>query len=241
VSPALSNEDLLAALAVARDSLGAREVFVTGRPDGEADFFLMTADKNPNRRGLTAIARGLGIALRPFADLTGALDRGDVEALVAFGHDVPEAPERFAARLGRVGFVAVVAAGTSALTEAAHAVLCGASHLEDEGTYTQEAGRTQRFRRAFPPREGSRPAWQWAAALAEALGGALRAASSREVFRALAPAVPELASFDWDAAAPVNQAHPGIQTLPAGADGRPPGWREAGVPNMRGLTLPRGT
>ena len=37
----------------------------------------------------------------------------------------------------------------------------------------------------------------------------------------------------------MNQLKPGISTMPTGADGRPPGWREQGVPNLRGLTLPR--
>jgi hypothetical protein len=74
--------------------------------------------------------------------------------------------------------------------------------------------------------------------LAKELGLDLAVASSREVWKKLAPAVPELAGFEWDKKAPMNQTRPGIRTMAAASDGRPPGWREQGVPNLRGLTLP---
>ncbi|HZX43521.1 MAG TPA: 2Fe-2S iron-sulfur cluster-binding protein, partial [Myxococcaceae bacterium] len=51
-SPLASNEDLLASLAFARDALGVRSVYIGGRPEGRGDHYLMTPDKNPNRRGL---------------------------------------------------------------------------------------------------------------------------------------------------------------------------------------------
>jgi hypothetical protein len=73
--------------------------------------------------------------------------------------------------------------------------------------------------------------------LAGELGSDLGVASSREVWKKLSPQVPELASFEWDKRAPMNQTRPGISTMAAAADGRPPGWREQGVPNLRGLTL----
>ncbi|HEY1088704.1 MAG TPA: ferredoxin, partial [Archangium sp.] len=93
----------------------------------------------------------------------------------------------------------------------------------------------------YPPKGDSQPHWKWAVELAKALGLEMKAASAREIFRTLSTAVPELASFEWDKKAPVNQKRPGIGTLAASSDGRPPGWREQGVPNLRGLTLPSGT
>jgi NADH-quinone oxidoreductase subunit G len=243
VSPTLTNEDLLAAVAFARDALQVKSLFVTGRAAGEKDFFLMLADKNPNRTGLAWIARAAGLALQPFEALTAALDGGQVKALVAFGQDVPEAAETFAARAAKLELFAVIATNESPVTAQAQVVLAASSHVEDEGTFTQEAGLTQRVRRAFPPRGESQPVWKWASELARDVGGqaATWGSSSREVWKKLSPAVPELASFGWDQLAPVNQLKPGIGTMPTGADGRPPGWREQGVPNLRGLTLPKGT
>lgn len=240
-SPVASNEDLLAGLAFARDVLKVKSVYVTGRPAGEADKFLITADKNPNRKGLEWTAKGLGLELKSFADLTAALDKGTVKGLFALGAEVPEADEAFAARVDKLELFVVTASNESPVTEKAHVTLAASTHVEDEGTFTQEGGITQRFRRAYPPRGDSQPHWKWAVDLAKGLGLEMKAASSREVFKTLAPAVPELATYEWDKQAPMNQKRPGITTLPSATDGRPPGWREQGVPNMRGLSLPSGT
>ena len=240
-SPVASNEDLLAGLAFARDVLKVKVVYAGGRPDGQADNFLITADKNPNRKGLEAIAKGFGLELKPFAELTKGIDAGSVKGLFALGAEVPEAEETFAARAQKLELFITTATNESKVTAAAHLTLAASVHVEDEGSFTQGDGTTQRFRRAYPPRGDSQPHWKWAVDLARALGLEMKAASSREIFKQLAPTVPELATFEWDKKAPMNQKRPGISSLPAGADGRPPGWREQGVPSIRGLTLPQGT
>lgn len=238
VSPTLSNEDLLASLAFARDVLKVTQIFVSGRHDGDADFFLMQADKNPNRKGLEWVAKAYGLTVEPFTTLTAALSQGSVKALFAIGSEVPEADADFAKRAEKLELFMMIATHHSEVTGAAHAVFAAASHVEDEGTFTQEAGITQRFRRAFPPKGAAQPTWKWAIDLALELGHEIKAMNSRDVFRALAPAVPELKDFAWDKLAPMSQTRPGISTMAAGADGRPPGWREQGVPSMRGLSTP---
>ncbi len=235
VSPTLSNEDLLAVTALAKGALKVTALYVTGRPRGENDFFLMTADKNPNRRGLEWIAKARGLALLPFEALTKAIDAGQVKALVAFGHEVPEDAEQFANRAERLELFAVTATNETALTARADVLLATSSPVEDEGSFTQEAGITQRSRQAFPPRGESLPAWRWAALLSKRLGQPIAATSSRDLFEAMARLVPELLPFEWDKAAPPKQLRPGIGTMPTASDGRPPGWREQGVPNTHGL------
>jgi NADH-quinone oxidoreductase subunit G len=148
---------------------------------------------------------------------------------------VPEDQDAFIARLGKLELFVVAAQNETKVVDAAHAVLATSTHAEDEGTFTQEAGITQRFRRAFPPKGDSQPAWKWAVELSKAMGATMSVASSREVFKQLAPSVPELASYAWDKEAPMNQLRPGIATMAAASDGRPPGWREQGAPNVRGL------
>jgi NADH-quinone oxidoreductase subunit G len=238
VSPTLSNEDLLGALALARDVLKVKELFVTGRADGAADAILMQADKNPNRKGLELIAAAFGLSLKPFAELTQGLDKGQVKALLAFGAEVPEDAATFAARAAKLDTFVVLAQNEGPITEQAHALFATSTHVEDEGSFTQSAGITQRVRRAYPPKGHSQPAWKWAVDLAAALGSEIKAQSSRELFKLLAPSVPELKDYAWDKLAPMNQKRPGIGTMPAGSDGRPPGWREQGVPNLRGMSLP---
>jgi NADH-quinone oxidoreductase subunit G len=241
VSPVASNEDLLAGLAFVRDVLKVKSVYVSGRAVKTGDNFLLTADRNPNRKGLEAIAKGFGIELKAFTELTSALDKGQVKALYALGHEVPEADETFAARVAKLDLFVVTATNETKVTDAAHVVLAASAHIEDEGSFTNTDGLIQRFRRAYPPKGDSQPHWKWAVELAKALGLEMKAASAREIFKQLSAAVPELASFEWDKKAPINQKRPGISTLAASSDGRPPGWREQGVPNLRGLTLPSGT
>lgn len=259
VSPGLSNEDLLATAALARDVLDVDHVYETGRPAGAADSFLMTADKNANRRGLDAIARGFGLTLRPASELAARFGGAPPKAVVAFGGDLPlESPELLAA-LGRTGLV-VLASNESPLTTAAAIVFAASSHLEDEGSFVQGDGLIQRARQAFPPKEGALATWRWCEALRAALttakppspgaqaaapapttdfGAALRPpASAGELFARYAPRVPELAAFDWHGSAPVHRPGPGRKTLAAAADGRPAGWREGGIPSTRGLSLP---
>ena len=80
-----ANEDLLAGLTFAKNVLQIRSVVVGGRPNGEADHWLLTADRNPNRRGMEAIAKALGLALVRLEDLTASIQGGKVKALYAIG------------------------------------------------------------------------------------------------------------------------------------------------------------
>ncbi|MBK7864024.1 MAG: (2Fe-2S)-binding protein [Archangiaceae bacterium] len=231
-SPVASNEDLMAGLTFARDVLGAKSVYVSGRPAGEADHFLMMADKNPNRRGLESIAKALGLNVEKFEKLSAAVEGGQVKALYAIGAEMPDAG--FAAKAATLELLVLQATNEDALTAQAQVLLPASTHVEDEGTFTQEGGITQRFRRAYPPKGDAQPHWKWAVELAKEMGGSLAWSSSREVFRMVAPTVPELASFEWDKQAPVNIKQ-GISVPAASADGRPPGWREFGAPRVKGI------
>ena len=235
VSPGCSNEDLLAGLTFAKDALGVRTLYVGGRPDGPADNLLMRADKNPNRKGLTWIAAALGLGLRPFGELVLAIEVGQVKALYALGAEVPVPAAQAAAALSKVEFAVLQAANVSALTTQAQVLLPAAAHVEDEGTFTQADGITQRFRRAYPPRGAAQSHWKWAVDIMREFGFPVTLGSARDVFRELAPKVPELAGFDWDKEAPPLKSTRGISPLPSAADGRPPGYREFGTPRVRGI------
>ena len=235
VSPLASNEDLLATLSFARDALGVRSVYVSGRHEGAGDHYLMTADKNPNRRGLEWIARAMELALKPFSELAQAINGGKVKALYAIGGEVPVDPSLVAHGFARLEYVVLQAANESAITAQAHVLLPSAVHVEDEGTFTNLDGITQRFRRAYPPRADVKPHWAWAVTLAQEFGFPWAHASARDVFREWGPRVAELKSFDWDGGAPPVKLARGINPIPTAADGRPPGYREFGPPRVRGI------
>ena len=235
VSPTASNEDLLAALNFAKTGLQVTEVFISGRADGTADELLMMADKNPNRTGLTYIARALELTVKPFGELAAAVAANGSQALWVVGGEVPLDGEAFGRLCQSMDSVITQATNEGWATAQATVCLPAASHVEDEGTFTQAQGITQRFRRAYPPRQDSQPHWKWAAELSVALGFEASYGSSREVWKAFSAAVPSFAQFNWDREAPMHGNRKGINTMPAAADGRPPGWREVGVPRVRGI------
>jgi NADH-quinone oxidoreductase subunit G len=227
-SAALSNESLLAGLAFAKDALKAKAVYVGGRPSGKGDAFLMREDKNPNRKGLEAIARAYGLELKPFEELEKALDGNKVKALFAVGTEVPTDEAAFAKKAAKLELFVAVAQNASAVTAEATHLLGAVSHVEDEGTFTQGDGITQRFRRAYPARGDAQPVWKWISGLRAALGLEGSYGSSREAWKAHAASVPEFKEFNWDKMAPIAQRKPGtgINPLPTGSDGRPAGFRE---------------
>ncbi|AKJ05302.1 molybdopterin-dependent oxidoreductase-like protein [Archangium gephyra] len=234
-SPVASNEDLLATLTFAKATLGAKEIYVGGRPQGEADHFLLTADRNPNRKGLELIAQGLGLTLKPFEDLVKAMDGGKVKALYAVGTEVPGNVETFAQAAAKLDVFVAQATNESPLTAQATVLLPASAHVEFDGSFVQTDGIVQRFRKAYPSKGDALAHWALAAELTREMGGTAAWTSSREVFRELGKAVSVFAEFDWDKAAPPDREKPGINPLPTAADGRPPGYREFGAPRVRGI------
>ncbi|MCP3060843.1 2Fe-2S iron-sulfur cluster-binding protein [Myxococcus sp. K38C18041901] len=235
-SPVSSNEELLAGLTFAKATLGLTTVYVGGRPAGKSDHFLKTADKNPNRKGLEWIAKGLGLKVETYESLTQALSKGQVKGLYAIGTEVPGDVEAFASAAASLDVFVVQEKNESPVTAQATVLLPASIHVEDEGSFTQMDGMTQRFRKAYPPKGDVIPGWKWAAELTRELGGeAPTWSSARDVWRELSGKVAEFAEFNWDKASPPDREKPGINPLPTGADGRPPGYREFGAPRVRGI------
>ena len=222
ISPQLSNEDLLMALLFAKEGLGLTTIYEGGLVDGDEDKLLIRADKNPNRQGLSWIAKAYGLTVKPFADL---VTRSDLRALYAAGAEVPAADD-LAAVLSRCELSVVQATNETAATAVATLLLPAAPHNEADGSFTNFQQRTQRFAQAYPPNGEAKPHWQLALDVWIAMGFTGRYHSARELFLDLGQRVPELAPFDWDDLGPGARQQPGLWTAPAAADARPAGYRE---------------
>lgn len=226
VSPGASVEDLLAAFQLAQEGLGQTRAFVLGDPDAPGDAFLLKADRNPNRTGLTWIAKAFGFTLHGADALLPLLERKQIQALYIVGGEIPEREAELAAAVAALPSV-VQAARETPLAKASAITLPASTHAEDHGTFVNFEGVIQRFVGAYPPTARSRPHWSWAGALLQELGARKeRWAHAREVFRELGGRVAELAGFDWDQV-PRYLKQPGsLWAMPAAADGRPAGYRE---------------
>jgi NADH-quinone oxidoreductase subunit G len=225
LSPVASLEDLLVAATVAKDALGAREVFVGGRADGWQDDFLKRADQNPNRKGVELVAQALGLALRPVADLAAAVAAGKVKAVWAVGAETPD--QVVAAKLEGAEVLVVQACNDGLLARHATHLLPASPHAEADGTFVNFEGRAQRFELAYFPRGESRPHWALAADLGRALGLGTRFASARDAFAALGGKLAgALGDFQWDSL-PSTGKRFGIVPMAAGTvDGRVAGQRD---------------
>ena len=225
LSPVASLEDVLAAAVVAKEALGAREVYLGGRADGWQDDFLKRADQNPNRKGIELVAQALGLAVKPIGDLAAAVGSGAVKAVWAVGAETPD--EVVAAKLEAAEVLVVQAVNENHLSRHATVLLPAAPHSESDGTFVNFEGRAQRFELAYFPRGDARPHWALAAELGAALGLPYRFASGREVFAALGGRLGgALGDFHWDSLPSAGKRF-GIVPLAAGTvDGRVAGNRD---------------
>ena len=127
--------------------------------------------------------------------------------------DIAQAAQTFS----RLEYFVLQATNESALTAQAHVLLPAATHVESEGTFTNQDGITQRFREAYPGRADVRPHWQVGGQPGHRLrlspGSSRPRATSSGSGRAK---VPELATFDWDGLGPAGEGEAGHQ---------PPGHR----------------
>jgi NADH-quinone oxidoreductase subunit G len=191
-----SLEEMEALRRLAKDVLGgARIAAVPTRPDGISDDFLIRADKHPNRKG----AEWLGIATDP-RDLPKLL--AGAQAVVIHRADALRFDDggRIREALSQVPVRIVIAANATPTSTLATHLLPGASYIEREGSWVNEDGRVQRFRRAYRPREGTRADLTHIAALSQ---GRIpdRAAA---IFDSLGAAHRRFAGVSWDDVGPLG-------------------------------------
>ena len=173
-SPFSSNEDLAALKSVVdafgggsityRSARAADEVPLKGFPG-----LVRRKDLTPNATG----AELMGMTRVGADDATGGLDEvaNHDGIVIVLGDDLPDHGDGFGAK---ASLYIYLGQHESAATAAAHFVLPVTTHAEGEGTFTNHAGRVQRFSPALQPPGMARPAWLILGALAaERAGGAV--------------------------------------------------------------------
>src|SRR5262249_39154702 len=140
---------------------------------GGGDDFLVAADKQPNARGaaLLGFTGGDGPGAGDGAPVLEAARAGRLRLLWVFGRALLDSgfSERLVtAALDGVECLVFEGAKPNQTSARAHLTLPSAAWVEREGTYTNLAGRVQRFWRAVPPLGASRPDWEILADVARA-------------------------------------------------------------------------
>ena len=185
-SPQSSNEELYLLRRIATELLGTRNLAFTHRVagDGFADDFLIQPDKNPNSRGARLLGIPDGAA---FDALTAAIAGGGIDALLLVGNVAGVlSEEETSALLAKVPVVVQVGTNEGPVSKAATAILPSASVAERGGTFTNHAGRVQRFRPGVPARGKAKNPIEILVELGNRLGAGWTFDGEASVFRALA-------------------------------------------------------
>jgi NADH-quinone oxidoreductase subunit G len=158
-----SQEDNLAVIWLAREVIGTKHIFVSGRPEGYGDEILINSDKNPNSAGVAELA---DVApLRSFPEFEEIVASAKLELVISLGSHVPH-PSK--APSGARALIALVT-HEGPWSEAASVVLPVSSWAESDGTFVNAKGIAQLSEKAISPRGDSRPAWRLVAELGSAL------------------------------------------------------------------------
>jgi NADH-quinone oxidoreductase subunit G len=196
-SPQSSNEELFLVRKLAKEILRTPYIGFSSRAPGDRTFddFLIKADKNPNSLG----AQLLGFSEEGFDRTLKAVSEGKIRALLVFGNVLADLPEgEIAGLLSKVPFVANVGTNDGAVPRAAHAVLPQASFAERGGTFTNYAGRVQRFQPGFRPRGKARAGIEIVSELANRMGAAWGFAGESSVFQSLSASEEPFAGLSYE-------------------------------------------
>jgi NADH dehydrogenase/NADH:ubiquinone oxidoreductase subunit G len=198
VSARASNEEIALVRKLA-DGVGATVRGLSWSPPGAFhDEFLVKADKNPNTQGL--VLQGLGTEAAGVEQLLAAVEAGTVKTLVIVRADLTRWLDEARVRraLEQVEFLIVLDSDGCDAAQYANVVLPLATYTESDGTFTNHAGRVQRFRQAVTPPGEARPGWRVLGELVASATGAAEPASEASVFAGLAATCSAFAGLDYD-------------------------------------------
>lgn len=190
VSPQLSNESLFLIGKLLNDSAKTGNVFLLPpHAEGYQDDILIRADKHPNTRG----AEILGFRQDP-AGLDRFLEdceKGRIRGIVVFGQDLASrlSGERIRKALEQLEWILFIGPNVNGFLDEATLVLPSATHFEEEGTFTNFEGRTQKFNKVLEPLAEARPVRDIMGALAGRLGAAWDITDAEGVFGEMAARV----------------------------------------------------
>ena len=187
ISAQCTNEEAASAFQLGAQ-LRATRYFISGKPPGESDDFLVRADKNPNTNGVKLVAEAFGMKLEDCA----AMD-DSIKALVAMRTDGLPAD-----RIARLEVLVAIAQNEDAVTAAAEVTLPCQSVYEQDGSLINWYGRLQRTWNSVPaPRGDAAPGWSWAERLLGGLGGTGHR-SAPPAFKTVAERSPNLVGLTFE-------------------------------------------
>ena len=159
----LSNEELYLVDKIFRDDLGIAKVCFLDPPDEEADDFLFTGERTPNRKGAKEIGFDLHADWESFFE--------DVDLLLAFGSPLVDQSDTGPLKTGldRIEHKILCTSHRHEINSMFDNVLPMSVIAEKGGSLTNVVGKTQLFSPALDSLGNSKPAWQFLVELGKQL------------------------------------------------------------------------
>ncbi|MGH7572600.1 MAG: 2Fe-2S iron-sulfur cluster-binding protein [Gemmatimonadota bacterium] len=200
--PRMSNEDLHQLRGLVQAAGGRQIDFRVDdswtRVDRLQDGILIREDPNPNTRGALEILGLSGSGGSGVGEILEAVTAGRIGGLIVCDWTAEELGEAGREALAAARWSCFVGPREDALAERADLTLPTRIHLEREGTFTNYAGRVQRFWPAVSAYEESRPAWSVFAAIRARLDGTEAPPDAGAAFDRLAAEVAAFATLSYE-------------------------------------------
>jgi NADH-quinone oxidoreductase subunit G len=197
ISPQMSNEELFYAERLFKKLLKINNIAgeAESRTPVYSDDFLITADKNPNSRGVEIFFSGKTGS----AALMKACSEGRIQFLYILHQDLTQGcdPAMIGNTLKKIDCVVFQGAWEHPTAMMADIQLPAAVYAEKEGTFTNIQGRVQRFHPAVPPLNQSMPDLDIFSQLASELGLNLPAASASQIFDEIGQKEENFSGMTW--------------------------------------------
>ena len=202
----MTNEELFMLRKLA-SALGTEWVDIVPRT-GQADNYLVSADKNPNTAGARLLFCGEpGASLGVIREKVAA---GEIKAVIAWRENLLKAAGFTATELGRLELLVSAHVMANAMAEFAHVVLPTAAWAEKRGSMINATGRLQRLGKAIEPPGQARDDWEALRDLTQAITGSNGLYAIEDVFKAMAAEISEFTGLSLGKIGPQ-----GIPLLPA--------------------------
>jgi NADH-quinone oxidoreductase subunit G len=193
-SARMTNEELLMVNRLVKQ-LGAGHVEIVPRV-GEADGYLISADRNPNTNGVKLIL-GLEKPGSALERVKSGIEQGRIKALLCLQENLVEDAGFSPELLGKLDFLLATHPHANPTTGIADVVLPGACWAEKSGTMINVTGRLQRLNKAVDAPGQTLESWEIVRDLIQALGGGNGIYSAMDLFKQLAAEVPEFKGLSW--------------------------------------------
>lgn len=163
---------------------------------GEADGYLISADRNPNTNGVKLVL-GLDDPGSQIEAIKLGIEQGRIKAVIALQENLVDDAGFSSELLGKLDFLLSTYPLANATADASDVVLPGACWAEKSGTMINATGRLQRLNKVVDAPGQTLESWEIIRDLLQVTGGGNGIYAVSDLFKQLAAEVSEFKGLTW--------------------------------------------